>query len=41
MTLTVLLGNLVCGLSHLLDPNANAAGLARLEPVLARVLSLI
>lgn len=36
-----LLGNLVCGLSGLLDPNANAAGLARLEPVLARVLSLI
>lgn len=36
-----LLGNLVCGLSHLLDPNANAAGLARLEPVLARILSLI
>jgi len=36
-----LLGNLLCGLSGALNPTGNAAGLARIEQVLGRVLSLI
>lgn len=37
-----LLGNLLCGVSHLLDPSGNnPAGLARLEQVVGRILSLI